>query len=409
MLAGLWRNGRQAAADVTLVVVLALVAAPLYLLSFEGEPPYGPWWYALGELPFLVLLLARRRYPVAVLAVCALVPVGVYLVSIPIAGQPVHGVEYVPLAASVAVYSALVHAPRIGPALRFVAVLVVLATAPWELLRATPETWAFSVTGLVITAGPALLGLYVGARRRLLHSLAERAERAEREHHLVAEQARAAERAQLAGEMHDVVTHRVSLIVLQAGALRITAGDEETRRVAEELRAAGCQALEELRDLVGVLRADPGADADPEDGSERASLPDLAGLVAASGSAGVPVELVESGDATLASPVVGRTAYRIVREALTNVHKHAPGASTRVHVRYGADGVRLVVRNAPASGCPDADLTASGSGTGLDVLRRRVELVHGTLRAGPDADGGFRVDAELPAFVPTSTGVRDGV
>ena len=110
---------------------------------------------------------------------------------------------------------------------------------------------------LRIALGP-LLALYFDARRRLVQALTERAERAERERHLLAEQARAEERARLAGEMHDVVTHRVSLMVLQAGALRMTAPDEATRQAAEELRAAGCQALDELRDLVGILRADAG-------------------------------------------------------------------------------------------------------------------------------------------------------
>ena len=102
-------------------------------------------------------------------------------------------------------------------------------------------------------------------------ALTERAERAERERHLLAEQARAEERARLAGEMHDVVTHRVSLMVLQAGALRLTAADEATRQAAEELRTAGCQALDELRDLVGILRTAPDGDETPSvDGLRRA-------------------------------------------------------------------------------------------------------------------------------------------
>ncbi len=110
--------------------------------------------------------------------------------------------------------------------------------------------------------GP-LLALYFTARQGMVRALRERAERAERERHLLAEQARAEERARLAGEMHDVVTHRVSLMVLQAGALGVTATDEATRRAAEELRAAGCQALDELRDLVGILRTEPEGDQAP--------------------------------------------------------------------------------------------------------------------------------------------------
>ena len=157
--------------------------------------------------------------------------------------------------------------------------------------------------------------------------------------------------------MHDVVTHRVSLMVLQAGALGITATDEATRQAAEELRAAGVQALDELRDLVGILRTAPEDDRAP-------ATSGLAELVAESTAVGTPAELVEQGDPALASPVVGRTAYRIVREALTNVRKHAPGAHVIVRVSYGESQVRLSVRNTAAH-------RAAGRRPGRDRLRCR--------------------------------------
>jgi signal transduction histidine kinase len=195
--------------------------------------------------------------------------------------------------------------------------------------------------------------------------------------------------------MHDVVTHRVSLMVLQAGALGITAPDEATRQAAEELRAAGCQALDELRDLVGILQAEPAGDQTP-------STPGLPALIAESTAAGTPAELAEDGDPACASPVVGRTAYRIVREALTNVRKHAPGAPVLVQIGYRESQVRVVVSNGPAAPGADRELSATGSGLGLAGLRRRIELVHGTLRAGPTPDGGFQLEAVLPAYVPTA-------
>jgi signal transduction histidine kinase len=198
-----------------------------------------------------------------------------------------------------------------------------------------------------------------------------------------------------AGEMHDVVTHRVSLMVLQAGALRLTAPDEATRQAAEELRGAGCQALDELRDLVGILRTAP-------EGDETPSVADFATLVAESTEVGTPAELVEDGDPALASPVVGRTAYRIVREALTNVRKHAPGARVTVRVEYDAAQVRLTIRNTPPTGEPNSALVGTGSGLGIANLRQRIELVHGTLRAKRAPDGGFCVEATLPAYVPTA-------
>jgi signal transduction histidine kinase len=195
--------------------------------------------------------------------------------------------------------------------------------------------------------------------------------------------------------MHDVVTHRVSLMVLQAGALRLTAKDEVTRQAAEDLRAAGCQALDELRDLVGILRTAP-------DGEEAPSTSSLATLVAESTAAGIPAELIEDGDPALASPVVGRTAYRIVREALTNTRKHAPGARVIVRVSYDESQVRVCVRNTAPTSQPSRALADTGSGLGIASLQQRIELVHGTLHVGRAPDGGFSVAATLPAYVPTA-------
>src|SRR5262249_47075494 len=156
------------------------------------------------------------------------------------------------------------------------AVFTVIVARPWQ------ASLTVITLGLLRVAVGPLLALYFGARNRLAHALPERAERAEREQHLLAEQARAEERARLAGEMHDVVTHRVSLMVLQAGALRLTATDEATRQAAEELRAAGCQALDELRDLVGILHTAPDAAHPPTGEDEPVSTPDFAALIAES-------------------------------------------------------------------------------------------------------------------------------
>src|SRR4029077_133120 len=169
------------------------------------------------------------------------------------------------------------------------------------------------------------------------------------------------------------------LMVLQAGALGITAKDEATRQAAEELRAAGCQALDELRDLVGILRTEPDSDQAPP----TSGLPTL---IAESTAAGTPAELAEDGDPALASPLVGRTAYRIVREALTNARKHAPGAHVLVQVGYRESQVRVVVSHEPAMRSAARELSATGSGFGLVGLRQRVELMRGTLRAGPTPD-----------------------
>jgi signal transduction histidine kinase len=267
--------------------------------------------------------------------------------------------------------------------------LTLIVARVWE-----PSATVITIAVLRTALGP-LLALYFTARHEVLRGLRDRADRAEREQHLLAEQARTDERARLAGEMHDVVTHRVSLMVLQAGALGITATDEATRRAAEELRAAGCQALEELRDLVGILRTEP-------DGDQAPSISGLPALVAESSAVGTPAELAEKGDPALASPVVGRTAYRVVREALTNARKHAPGAHVLVSVTYDESQVCLVVTNGPAAPGAVSELAATGSGLGIAGLRQRIDLVHGSLQAGQTPDGGFRLEATLPSYVPTA-------
>jgi signal transduction histidine kinase len=240
---------------------------------------------------------------------------------------------------------------------------------------------------------PMALGLYVAARRRLLVALRERAERAERERELLASQAIADERARLAAEIHDIVTHHVSLMVLRAGALEVESVDGATRRAAEELRVTGCRALDELRDLVRVLNDPPR----PDRGTLE-PVPDLSVLIDASKSAGVPVTAVSRGLARPVSPAVGRTVYRVVQEALTNVHRHAAGSRVDLALDYGANRVRVTVRNsAPALGASPA--LPSGTGTGLLGLERRIQLLEGTFRASPIDGGGFEVDAVLPAAV----------
>jgi len=383
-------------------VALDIAIAVFFVLLDTGATLAGnSWWPAHpGTLAWVLLglqaaacfsLAARRRAPYAVIGLLSAFTLAITLLISP-AGvlTPAHdGNIWAPFATTLAAYAPL-ECGRTRGNQRTVIIAIVLLTVvvarPWQ-----PSLAIIAVAILRVALGP-LLALYFEARRRLVQALTERAERAERERHLLAEQARTEERARLAGEMHDVVTHRVSLMVLQAGALQMTAPDEPTRQAAEELRAAGSQALDELRDLVGILRTEP-AGTSP-------SASDFAALVAESTAVGSPAELIEVGDPALASPVVGRTAYRIVREALTNVRKHAPGARATVRVQYDEAQVRLSIRNTPPTGQRTA-LAATGSGLGLIHLRQRIELVHGTLRAGPEPDGGFRVEATLPAYVPT--------
>jgi signal transduction histidine kinase len=388
--------------DVAIAVSFVVLDTVVTLVGWSWWPadPDGLAWVLLAAQGLTDLsLVARRRAPIAVVGIFTAFTLAVTLLVSPLhALQPANpDTIWAPLGAVVAAYAPvyLVDSRRRAiAAFVAIAVLAIVTARPWQ-----PSATVIIVGTLRIMLGP-LVAIYVVTRRRLVRALTERAERAEREQQLLAEQARAEERARLAGEMHDVVTHRVSLMVLQAGALRVTAPDEPTRKAAEELRAAGCRALDELRDLVGILRTTSDADQTPEEAYP--STAELAALAAESTAVGLSTELVEDGDRRLASPVVGRTVYRIVQEALTNAHKHAPGAQVRVRVRYGQAEVRLEVRNTPPTRPVDAGLVGTGSEMGLASQQRRVELVGGTLRAGPAPDGGFCAAATLPAYVPTA-------
>ncbi|MFB9202978.1 histidine kinase [Nonomuraea spiralis] len=387
------RRRRSLVLDVAMAAGFTLLdtASTLLGLSWWPERPGTLAWVLLGvQAAACLSLLARRRAPLTVLAVLGVFTLAVTLLISPGGVLVPAGPENVwaPFATIAAAYGPLYYRRDRRLAFAALGAYTLVIARVWD-----PSVGVLTDAVLRTAVGP-LLALYFDGRRRVVRMLTERAERAERERGLLAERARAEERARLAGEMHDVVTHRVSLMVLQAGALRVTAADEQVRQAAEELRAAGCQVLDELRDLIGILGAAPEPDAPP-------SAADFAALVAESASVGTPAELVEEGDRALASPVVGRTAYRIVREALTNVRKHAPGARVDVRIEYGQAQVRLTVRNTPPTGLPDGPLTGTGSGLGIAGLRRRVEVVHGTLRAGPSPDGGFRVEATLPSYVPT--------
>jgi signal transduction histidine kinase len=235
---------------------------------------------------------------------------------------------------------------------------------------------------------PLVAGLWVRARRQVLDGMREQAGQLLREQVLRADQARDQERARIAREMHDVVAHRVSLMVLHAGALEVGAPDVRTAEAAALIGGVGREALTNLREVLGVLRSP-----DPVRGPQP-TLADLDRLLDQSRALGIVVNRHDEGEARPLPPTAERTAYRVVQEALTNVHKHAGNAETDVHLRYRPAELEILIRNRPAGGA-DGDLP--GSGWGLVGLRERVELVGGRLEAGPRHEGGFQVLAEIPA------------
>ncbi|GAA3833334.1 histidine kinase [Amycolatopsis tucumanensis] len=258
------------------------------------------------------------------------------------------------------------------------------------LWRPTPglpyEWWVV----LVVLGHAALVGggALAEARRQLILSLTERARRAEAEQGRRIAEARAAERTRIAREMHDVLAHRLSLLATYAGALeyRPDSSPERIAQAAGVIRATVHQALNELRDVIALLRD---TDEDPD-----GPLPTLAGLselVEESRAVGTPVEVRDTLDTAAVPGTTGRTAYRVLQEALTNARKHAPGSPVRVELG-GAPGARLrIVVSNPVSGAAPGP----GGGIGLVGLTERVRLAGGRLDHGAVA-GEFRLAAELP-------------
>jgi signal transduction histidine kinase len=334
------------------------------------------------SLPMLALripviaavLLLRRRLPMwaAGLAVADVVLQGQLSAAVPVAA-----------------YALTAYHPRWSvriPAL-LVASGVVLAviSADWPLHSAVVVTCCFILW-------PATLGAYVPARAQLILATTERTERAQRVEQLQARRAVFAERVRIAGEMHDVVGHRVSLMVLQAGAAEVAAEDStKVRQLADQMQAAGRQALEELRQLVGLLRTDDVTEEVPL--APQPTLADLPGLIEASHRAGMDVSLQPRGQVRVVTEVIERTAYRVVQEALTNAGRHAPGGQVRVTLDYRPDALAVSVVSQPGTRTANP---VPGTGHGLVGLRERAKAAGGHLRADRQLDGSFDVEAVLP-------------
>jgi signal transduction histidine kinase len=288
-------------------------------------------------------------------------------------------------------YFAALHARRRWHAFAYLSISFTAVVVP-AILALDPGDGI--VVG-VIVAGvmlglPYALGLYVSARRQVVAGLQERAERLEREHSARADQARAEERARIAREMHDVVAHRVALMVLHAGALEVSASDEKLASEAALIRTTGREALTELRQVLGVLRtAEPtGAELRPQP-----DLSDVDRLLEQTRAAGVPVSFRAEGDAQPLPAMVQRTAYRVIQEALTNVVKHSGRVDTSVTLRYLPQTLEVRVENAAPPGPVER---LPGGGFGLIGLRERVALLYGRFEARQRLDGGFMVTAVLP-------------
>ncbi|MFE6305535.1 sensor histidine kinase [Nocardiopsis sp. NPDC057823] len=351
-----------------------------------------------------LLLAVRRRYPVVCL-------VGGTALQLPVMAllPPEVGVQGLALFIAAYTCGTLLPVPRLLGAVTGAVVLYWLVGGPAQGLLAPPadlppasgdsavpwlELLASGVPTFVL---PALVGAYVGTRRRYLGLLRTRAAeeaRAERER---AESAIRAERTRMARELHDIAAHHLSGMVVQAGAAERLIGrdDEAAREAMAWVRSQGRETLAGLRSVVGALR-DPAEDggAGAEQGAPVPGLADLDRLVGAERELGTEIEVVREGEPYGLAPIADVTAYRVVQESLTNARDHAAGARVRVLLRHGAEGFVLEVENGPGGA------RATGRehrGLGVLGMRERAQVVGAALEAGPTGDGGWRVRWELPA------------
>ncbi|GIF36913.1 sensor histidine kinase [Actinoplanes xinjiangensis] len=369
---------RDRLADTVAVVLALAYGSAMMLLGDATRPGAILVWQA--DLAIGVLcaaaLLVRRRHPSAVAV--ALLPFGA--VSVTATGPII-----------VALFTLAIR--RRPPLLLLLGAINVGTGAVYFLLHDHPAfgMWMDLLVRSVITAAALGWGLFVQAYRRLTTSLREHAARLEAEQVLREEQARLTERARIARETHDVLAHRMSLISLHAGALEVRASvsPEELSTAAGAIRSSAHEALEELRSVIGVPSARPEP---PQPG-----LADMADLIGSARDAGMTVDYVNGVPVDGPPAQLGRTAYRIVQEGLTNARKHGSGPAASVLLAGEAGrALRITIIN-PFSGTVRAPSPGDGAGggRGLVGIGERVALAGGRVTHGP-ARGSFRLEAELP-------------
>ncbi|WP_310727020.1 histidine kinase [Streptomyces sp. N2A] len=372
----------------------AVLALALVLLTYQAESEIDARLrggaVALG-LVGVALVVVRRRFPVAgVVGLAALMGV------VP---------SVAPLTA-VAAYTSTRQweTPRRPVALLLVAAASAMATCAASAPVLGPGSWSFglalgAVLAVTTVIVPGLVGAGAGQQDRLLRAWRERTAAAEEARRLADSEARVRERSRIAAEMHDLVGHRLSLVSLHAGGLEMVLSRTapELRDEAAVVGQASRDAMQELREVLGVLGPlgrDTGTDALTDATGTRA---DIEALIAESRSGGIPVDFSWEGPDLDARPArVRRAVHRVVRESLTNVHRYAAGAQVTVTVRHGDALVEVRVRNGVPP-VPPAATTGLGTGRGLIGLRERVTLLGGDLEAGRTPGGGFAVAADIPA------------
>lgn len=327
-------------------------------------------------------LVVRRRYPLAAL--------WAVLIMAPFMEDFHAALRLSFYACVIAAYSAAIHSPYRIPALASLPLAAILYS---QLQSSAVPTVPEDAVSFLILLPIAVAAEGLRRWRRRADEGRSRLSRLERVQAAELRRAAEQERARIARELHDVVTHNVSMMVIQAGAARkvMDATPDAAREALLAVEAGGRAALTELRHVMGLLTMETAgteADLTPQPDLDR-----LDELVRRVRDAGLPVGLTTTGQPRPVPPGIGLTAYRVVQEALTNTVKHAAGATATVLVEYGADRLRVEVTD--SGGAPGAS-AATGDGHGLIGLRERLAVYGGTLRAGPRLTGGYRVEADIP-------------
>jgi signal transduction histidine kinase len=388
MVGNAWERDRVVrVVETAAVLALCALAVAGNLASVEGLWP-RVLGVALG-VAMTVPLLARRRAPLAV----ATAVVGATWLQFALLGPSV-GALGSWIAYLVATYSVGAHAATWRAVIGLVVSTVPAAALAIVRLRAGAD--ASEIVQPVVVLIAAWVAGRISARRHHRAELVEhRAAQVESGAADIAREAAERERTRIARELHDVVTHNMSVMVVQAQAAQTLAGSD-TDRAREAMRAvedAGRTALVEMRRLLGVIRADEPVGT-PGDRAPQPRLEDLPGLVQCVREAGLPVSYTIDGEPVRVPAGVAVCAYRIVQEALSNVVRHCGAVPTQVYLRVSDSSLDLAVENAPPQRpLPEAP---AGEGRGLAGMRERVALFDGKLETGPLPDGGFAVHATLP-------------
>ncbi|MDQ0605228.1 signal transduction histidine kinase [Streptomyces canus] len=275
-------------------------------------------------------------------------------------------------------------------ALALVAILAASVVALSVVPAWLPLAGRFVTVVVAATMLPWFAGRFWCQYQQLVRAGWERADQLQREQQLIADQARLRERARIAQDMHDVLGHDLSLIALSAGALKLAPDlEEHHQKAAGDIRARAAAAVERLGEVIGVLREE--TDTTPMDPDNSS----LTSLTSEASAAGLTVELRIDGEADEVPPMAKRAAHRVVQEALTNVAKHASGATATVHVTHTTAETKVVVENGPPSSPADQRPRLGSGGRGLIGLEERMRLTGGSFGHGPN-DGGYAVVARIP-------------